>query len=339
MDDSFNSKLLNYISSINYDSKVCFKDVVKSFRKIINDSFKTLVKANELDIKNNNGFKLSLDIINKIIDRALGEDYQFGDVLVSMESEDENFIYGKQVMCTGNVLLISDGNTYGVIDMIVKNILVNNALFLVSEGFMHASNSCVIKLFKKVLRQYRISEYQIESIVSDNLEVILSNFTSFDLVVCLGNKNLQLSTFKYAKNRVLVSGYEYYDLYIETTDYNDFIKKIIDSGVNVTIYVKNGLEGNFLDEIVVSDIEEAIAQINFSGARYSSSIFTSSNASAVKFLREVKSNHVLINTSPTIERIFDISVRDLSNIKTMVYPVNYKFDKNLISTSSNELRW
>jgi len=62
---------------------------------------------------------------------------------------------------------------------------------------------------------------------------------------------------------------------------------------------------------LVDDIDEAIAQINYNGSRYSSAIFTSSSKNASKFIKQIKSKIITINTSPTIERIIDIKQSDL----------------------------
>ena len=65
-----------------------------------------------------------------------------------------------------------------------------------------------------------------------------------------------------------------------------------------------------------------------SGNKYSSSIFTTSTDNASKFIKEVKSSYVTVNTSPTIERLLDIKQRDLVLEKTIIYPVEFKFDGN-----------
>lgn len=44
---------------------------------------------------------------------------------------------------------------------------------------------------------------------------------------------------------------------------------------------------------------------------------------APKFVKEVKSKIVTVNTSPTIERIIDIEQKDLINEKTIIYPFNF----------------
>ena len=99
-------------------------------------------------------------------------------------------------------------------------------------------------------------------------------------------------------------------------------------GLNVTAYINSELDFEYANSIMVDDIDEAIGQINYGGSRYSSSIFTSSSENASKFIREVKSKIVSVNTSPTIERIIDIKQKDLINQKTIIYPFNFKFDGN-----------
>ena len=60
--------------------------------------------------------------------------------------------------------------------------------------------------------------------------------------------------------------------------------------------------------------------INYNGNRYSASIFTNSKENASKFIKEVKSKIVTINTNPLIERIIDIKESDLGLEKTIIYP-------------------
>ena len=94
------------------------------------------------------------------------------------------------------------------------------------------------------------------------------------------------------------------------------------------MYIRSDTKLDYSNAIIVNDIDEAIAQINYNGSRYSSAIFTNSSESASKFIKEVKSKMVTVNTSPTIERIIDIKQKDLVNEKTIIYPFNFKLDGN-----------
>ena len=97
-------------------------------------------------------------------------------------------------------------------------------------------------------------------------------------------------------------------------------------GLNITLYAKESL-GVINEEIIlVLDEDEAISMINNTGSKYSTSIFTEDTEIASKFLKEIKSNQVLVNTSPTIERFLDIKQQDLYLEKTIIYPVSNKLD-------------
>ena len=108
----------------------------------------------------------------------------------------------------------------------------------------------------------------------------------------------------------------------------DFLNEILNTGLNIQLYINSDTKSDHSSAIIVSDVDEAIAQINYNGSKYSSAIFTTSTQNASKFVKEVKSKIVTINTSPTIERIIDIKQTDLINEKTIIYPFNFKLDGN-----------
>ena len=49
----------------------------------------------------------------------------------------------------------------------------------------------------------------------------------------------------------------------------------------------------------------------------------------IKFIKEVKSKTVTVNTSPSIERIIDINQMDLVIEKNIIYPNNYKINNSI----------
>ena len=231
----------------------------------------------------------------------------------------------------GNVVVINDGNTYVIIEMILRNIMAGNTTILSNDGYMYGTNQLLIQIVQSVLEQFNISKYLVQIYISENYDEVLSNYANIDLVICIGNHSLQRLILSKSKNKTIISGYENFDLYIEDTKHIEFINKIIDTGLNIQLYINNNTKLDYPNSIIVDDIDEAIGQINYNGSKYAASIFTNSNENASKFIREVKSKIVTINTSPTIERIIDIKQRDLINEKTIIYPLNYKFDNNTIN--------
>ncbi len=304
------------------------KPILKNIKISIKDNQDILLQANKIDTKNNNAFPLSFDIIDNIFKRVEKENIFYKDVTLLQKDDNKKIIYGKQIMDYGNVVIITDGNPYLSLEMILRNIMAGNTIILVNNGFMYGTNNLIVNIVQSILENYQVSKNLIQLFITDDYKEVLNNYANIDLVVCIGNHELQRLIIRESKNKVITSGYENFDLYIEDTKHLDFLNKIINTGLNVNLYINKDTNLDYDTAIIVSDIDEAIAQINYNGSRYSSAIFTSSNFNASKFIREVKSSIVTVNTSPTIERICDIKQLDLVYEKTIIYPYEFNIEKN-----------
>lgn len=323
------NKIIN--NALLVDKKNLFdniKPILKNIKISIKDNQDILLQANKIDTKNNNAFQLSFDIIDNIFKRVEKENIFYKDVTLLQKDDNKKIIYGKQIMDYGNVVIITDGNPYLSLEMILRNIIAGNTIVLVNNGFMYGTNNLIVNIVRSILENYKVSKNLIQLFITDDYKEVLNNYANIDLVVCIGNHELQRLIIRESKNKVITSGYENFDLYIEDTKYLDFLNKIINTGLNVNLYINKDTNLDYDTAIIVSDIDEAIAQINYNGSRYSSAIFTSSNFNASKFIREVKSSIVTVNTSPTIERICDIKQLDLVYEKTIIYPYEFNLEKN-----------
>lgn len=306
------------------------KSVIIQIEKSLKDNKETIRQANIIDIKNNNGFNIDFNVIDNIFSNIEKETILYGNVSLSQKDNENKLIYGKEILDCGNVVVINDGNPYIIIEMALRNIMAGNTTIFSNNGFMFGTNQLIIKIMQSVLEQFNISKYLVQIYISENFDEVLSNFANIDLVVCIGDHNLQSMILKKSRNKTIISGYENFDLYIEDDSNVEFLNKILNLGLNVQVYVNSDIDVNFPNTIIVSDVDEAIAQINYTGNRYSSAIFTSSTQNASKFIKEVKSKIVTINTSPTIERIIDIKQTDLINEKTIIYPFNFNVDGSVV---------
>lgn len=306
------------------------KAIIIQIKNALEINKEAIKAANSIDKKNNNGFILDFNIIKNIFSNLEKENLFYGDVTLSQKDEEKNILYGTQIMDIGNVVVITDGNPYTIIEMIVRNIMAGNTTIFSNNGFMFGTNQLLIQIIQSVLEQFNISKYLVQIYVSENFDEVLSNFANIDLVVCIGNRSFQNMILNKSKNRTIVSGYENFDLYIEDVSYIEFLNKIVNTGLNIQLYINSDTNLDHSSAIMVNDIDEAIAQINYNGSNYSSSIFTTSKENASKFIKEVKSKIVTINTSPTIERILDINQNDLINKKIIIYPFNFKLDDNIV---------
>ena len=327
MQDNINTIISNALS-VNKENMIVNNNIISSIKKAIEANKDAIILANRIDQKNNNGFIIDFEIIDRIISNLENETTLYGNVTLSEKDDDKRIVYGKEILDYGNVLVITDGNPYVNIEMIIRNILAGNTTILSNSGYMYGTNQLLVQIIQTVLEQLNISKFLIQIFLSENYDDVLSNFANIDLVICIGNQELQRLVLNKSKNKTIISGYENFDLYIEDTTHMDFIDKILDSGVSIQLYINSNIKLDYDNAIIVNDIEEAISQINYNGSRYSTAIFTSSNENASKFIKEIKSSIVTINTSPTIERIIDIKQSDLIKEKTIIYPASYKYDGN-----------
>lgn len=207
--------------------------------------------------------------------------------------------------------------------------LNGNTTIFSNTGYMYGTNQLIIKLIQDTLEKLNISKYLLQLFITEEFNDILSNFANIDLVICIGNNTLQRLVLNKSKNKTLISGYENFDLYIEDTNHLDLLNSIINSNPNIQLYINKNTNIDYKNAILVDDLEEAIAQINYNGSKYSSAIFTTSKENASKFIKEVKSKTITINTSPTIERLIDIKQEDLVIIKNVIYPLTYTFTSTI----------
>ena len=336
MQNNINEIISNALSINKVGLKQNLKQVITQLKKAFESNKDVILQTNAIDKKNNNGFIIDFEIINNIFENLKNENIIYGNVTLSQKDDEKKIIYGKEIMDYGNVVVINDGNPYVIIEMTIRNILAGNTTIFSNNGYMFGTNQLLIQIIQSVFEQFNISKYLVQIYLSENFDEVLSNFANIDLVVCIGDHSLQNMILKKSKNRTIVSGYENFDLYIEDTSNIEFLNKIMNTGLNIKLYINSNIKLDHSNAMIVNDIDEAIAQINYNGSKYSSAIFTTSTQNASKFAKEVKSKIVTINTSPTIERIIDIKQTDLINEKTIIYPFSFKLDGSIEKIDINK---
>lgn len=316
--------IINNASSIKNDNLLKNIDlIIKKIKESLKTNAELLLATNKIDQKNNNGFIMDSKIIDNIFLNIEKENSKYGNVITSKKDTEKGLIYGKELLDIGNVIVINDGNPYVIIEMSLRNILAGNKTIFVNSGYMYGTNQLIIKIMQTVLEQFNISKYLLQLCITESYEDVLSHYANIDLVVCIGNNHLQRLILEKSKSKTITSGYENFDLYIEDTNNLDFLNTILNTGVNINLYINKNTNLDCPDAILVDDIDEAIAQINYNGNTYSTSIFTKSSTNASRFIKEIKSSIVTVNTSPTIERIIDLKQSALSLEKTIIYPLNF----------------
>lgn len=329
MQDNINTIITNSLDINKENLRINIKEILKLLKESILSNKDLILDTNKIDSKNNNGFIMDFNIVNNIISNLEKETILFGTTIISKRNDKMKLIYGQEVLEQGNVIVINDGNPYIIIELAIRNILAGNTTIFSNTGYMYGTNQLIIKLIQDALEKLNISKYLLQLFITEEFNTILSNFANIDLVICIGNNTHQRLVLNKSKNKTLISGYENFDLYIEDTNHLDLLNSIINSNLNIQLYINKNTNIDYKNAILVDDLEEAIAQINYNGSKYSSAIFTTSKENASKFIKEVKSKTITINTSPTIERLIDIKQEDLVIIKNVIYPLTYTFTSTI----------
>lgn len=314
--------------NVNLDGK----KIVQNIFELLEENKSNIEKANNIDITNGNGFKIDFEVINKIKNNVENlEDYY--RKVIYMNKNKNNYLEGKQTDNLGTICLVYDGNTYCLLELILKAILTHNSIIATSESnYMKVTNEFILILIRRILEAYKIDKNLIQILYTNQIEELLSNNISIRKVIAIGDRSFQEKIKNVSKIEVVSKGYNNFDIYIEDLKNISLIEKIIEKNNNIDVYVKKGLEIPFENYIEVEDINEAIAQINFSTSGYSSSIFTNNNQNASDFLREIKTDNISVNSSPLIKDIVDIDINLFVIKKNMFYPNPLVFnnDKNKV---------
>ena len=304
----------------NMDFNIDGRKVVKNIFELLEENKEDIDKANKIDVKNHNGFKLNFSMLQKLNNKIKDIEDAYRNV-VYMNQNENNYLQGKQTDKLGTICLVYDGNTYCLLEFVLKGIITHNSIIITSESdYMKATNELIIILIKRILEAYGIDKNLVQIIYTSRIEELLSNNTSINKVFAIGNKSLQDKIKKVSKVEVICKGYNNFDIYIEDLTNITLIQKIINENENIDIYVRNYLSVPFENYIGVEDFEEAIGQINFNTSGYSSSIFTNNYQNASIFLREIKTDNISVNSSPLVEGIIDIDINLFLIRKNMFYP-------------------
>ena len=304
----------------NMDKNINGNEVIKAIYDLLCEDKENIIKANKIDVKNKNGFSLEWEQVSELYEKVSMIEDSYRKV-ISMNKNANNYLEGKQTDNLGNICAIYDGNTYCLLELVMKAILTHNSLILVSEtDYMKATNELIIILVQRILKAYNIDNNLIQILYTTEIEELLSNSITIGKAIVIGNKSYQNRIRLISKVNTIYIGYNTFDLYVDDDANLSFIKKIIKQSNNIDIYVKTGLKFDYDEVTEVEDVDEAIGMINFNTSGYSSSIFTSDNQNASQFLKEVKSKNVAVNSSPLIEDFLNIDINEFLIVKNMIYP-------------------
>lgn len=325
-----NAIIANRNNKYNYE-----KELVSNFARAIRENIKLFESTNEIDLNNKNGFKLD----NNLIDRILKK-YENTEPLIKLKDKislmDNQLLNSKLYTKLGVVLVMFDGNTYTMLEMILLGLLTHNTMVFTYNGYMSGTNELLINMVQTILEKENLKKEMFQHSVTLRSNEFFDNFKSINKTVIIGDNEFINKYVSECTTETIVSGYQNYDIYIDSLKDIDFIKKIIMQKLNFTIYINSNLKIKVENAIFVEDIDEAITYINYNSSNYCSSIFTENNDNASKFIGNINSKYVMVNTSPTIEQSLNISQEDLLKEKNIMIPNIYKFDGTNIKITKDD---
>ncbi len=300
------------------------KEMISNFKKAVIDNLDSFQAANSIDLKNYNGFKLDTNILEMILSK-----YENIDSIINDEDKisitETNLLHSKVYSNLGVVLVLFNGNTYTMLEMILLGLLTHNTIIFAYDEYMLGTNGLLISLIRNILEKDNLKMDMFQETYPIKQE-LFDNFKSINKTIIIGDNDFITKYLKDSTTETIVSGYNNYDIYIDSLRDIDFINKLIEANYNLNIYINNNLDYEIKDSIKVEDIDEAITQINYNSSKYSSSIFTEDEENASLFLKSIHSKNVFVNTSPTLEQQLDIKQEDLLKEKVIIMPNNIKID-------------
>ena len=299
------------------------KSLVIKYALAIKNNLKAIQLANSNDLNSNIGFKLDYKIIEKLLNKYIKE-----ESLISSDEDliitDNNLINSSVYSKLGIVLVSFDGNTYTLLELILLGLLTHNTIIFAYDNYMHNTNDVFIKIAQLVLNKADLSSYMFQHDYSNSLFEYFKNSSSIDKTIIIGNGEFISTNLEKCTTEVSTYGYNYYDLYIESTKRIEDIKKILDTNKDIKLYVKKGVEFDYRkDYITVEGIVDAIYNINKKGSLYSSAVFTENRDSIFSFINDINSKNIMINSSPILEDSLGITQQDLLRKKNVIIPNIY----------------
>ena len=293
----------NQSVNIKYDGLRLLKEINNNISKNKN----IIIKANEKDIIEKNGFKINFDIISSIVNESKDEKLYKSRILNRKENQITEYD------SLGIIDVFFDGNTYILIEMAIKAIISHNAIILISQlEYMKNTNMAVCGIIAGVLKNQNINE----NIIQLKYDFDLTKYCSNDLIkkaFVIGNTDLHKTLKRISKIDTRYIGYNDCDVYIEDADNIANLEKMVNDNKNVLfkIYVNKSIEmANKNDIIYVNNIDEVTEKIKYDSCNYCCIIFSKNKENCIKFAETNKAKYIVINNTMDFNRTNNVEIKE-----------------------------
>ena len=291
-------------SDDKYNSLTLVKEIYSNILKNKN----VIIKANERDVYENNGFKVDFDVIKYIIKEIQKNEILYKNKLLN-KAKNKLTEYDS----LGVIEVFFDGNTYVLIEMALKNIISHNSMIFISQlDYMKCTNTAICNIIMKTLEIQKINKDIVQLVYDFNLIKYCTNNLVVKKAFVIGNTDLHNTLKRISELNTYYIGYNDCDIYIENVEKIDSLIKFINSNNNVLfkIYSNKSIENKLEDIIFVDDIDEVIEKIKCDSCNYCCMIFSDNKQNNIKFAELNKSKYIVINKTMDFNQILDIDINE-----------------------------
>lgn len=297
-------------------NKINISKLIKEILSNIIENKNVIIKANEKDIFENNGFEVKFEVIMTILNNIKEQKSLYKTKLLNKQTQ-EVIEYDN----LGVLETFFDGNSYVLIEMALKSIISHNSMILISQTeYMKYTNAVIYSILIKTLNSQKIDENVIQLIYDFNILKYCTNNLILKKAFVVGNTDLHSTIKRVSKLDTYYIGYSDCDIYIESIENIDKLKDFIDSNSNILfkIYINQSSKIRLDKAIYVENIKEAIEKIRFDSCNYCTMLFSNSKQTKVEFSELCKAKYILINRFMNFNQGINIDMNEFYCKKNII---------------------
>jgi len=260
-------------SLINKMKKIEFNEMlINDFIELFNSNNKAItnILLEENSIFNAN---YKYDYMLKVVNRL--KDYEYDNI--------------KKYFSIGTVACITNGDTYFVLELILKSLLKKTKIIFATESYMFSINTYLVKLAQKVLENHGISKEAISIHRIKSYKDVIEEMDNLDCIVVNKDYDLYKTIEELTNIKVVYSDYGNINVYSESEDFKSQIEIICE---------KAQKEDKDIFLIETKDIQKHLDSMNNNSIFYSVVIYTKNLEKCKYFFKNIKAENVYINKDP-----------------------------------------
>jgi len=263
------------------------KTVIEKLKNInIKNNNEVLNEFNYLFERNSNKIKEILSKENDFFDA----NYEYNKLAKSFASVKEyDYEKLKKYSSIGRCVVITNGDTYFILELIIKAILTKTKISFITENYMFNTNLFLVELAQKALSKYYIDGDAITLFNLRNYKEIYDFIDNIDCIVVNKNYDLYKEIQDLFNIKVVYSDYGNINIYSDSDEFDDDIEIVYEAAKkeDKDIYVSK-----------TDDIQKYLDNMNNNFVFYSVVIFTKDIEKCSYFLKNIKAENVYINKNP-----------------------------------------